>query len=453
MTDFTHNNDSPTILILGAVYDTGNMGVDALLSGTITSILKNNPESKIKVLDYGHSPRVDKFLTESTPRDLPLINLRFSYKLHLKNNGFRILALAALSRLIPYPPFRSFIKKTHPHLAEIDNADICVSLAGGDSFADIYGMRRLLYVSLPQLIAISLKKPLVLLPQTLGPFKSWAAKRIAALIMRKAVRVYSRDKDSLHHAKSLIGRDARNLAFSRDMAFALEPLQPADHLTSFLKNRDRPLTGLNVSGLLYMGGYTGKNDFGLSMDYPKIIESIIELFINKLGTDIVLVTHVTGAPGGIESDATTSQDIFEKSKSRFGDRLILASPQLNHREVKYVIGKCDFFLGARMHACIAALSQAVPAVGMAYSRKFRGVFETLEVPELVLDLRKDPEDGALEKIEKLYNERRKLSQTLAGTAKIAKSDAHRIFADILSDFPKKQSLHISAEGKEQAIVT
>ena len=38
----------------------------------------------------------------------------------------------------------------------------------------------------------------------------------------------------------------------------------------------------------------------------------------------------------------------------------------------------DFFTGARMHACIAAISSGVPVYPMAYSRKFNGLFgETL----------------------------------------------------------------------------
>ena len=44
---------------------------------------------------------------------------------------------------------------------------------------------------------------------------------------------------------------------------------------------------------------------------------------------------------------------------------------------KAVIGQCDFFIGSRMHACIAALSQGVPCVGVAYSMKFAGVFDTV----------------------------------------------------------------------------
>jgi polysaccharide pyruvyl transferase WcaK-like protein len=46
-------------------------------------------------------------------------------------------------------------------------------------------------------------------------------------------------------------------------------------------------------------------------------------------------------------------------------------------DAKSYIASLDFFMGARMHACIAAFSSGVPVVPMAYSRKFAGLFGSL----------------------------------------------------------------------------
>jgi polysaccharide pyruvyl transferase WcaK-like protein len=37
----------------------------------------------------------------------------------------------------------------------------------------------------------------------------------------------------------------------------------------------------------------------------------------------------------------------------------------------------DFFMGARIHACIAAFSSGIPIIPMAYSRKFAGLFGSI----------------------------------------------------------------------------
>jgi polysaccharide pyruvyl transferase WcaK-like protein len=57
----------------------------------------------------------------------------------------------------------------------------------------------------------------------------------------------------------------------------------------------------------------------------------------------------------------------------------------DQHEIKGVIGMCDFFIGSRMHACIAALSQGIPTAALAYSKKFLGVFKTVGMESAVID--------------------------------------------------------------------
>jgi hypothetical protein len=52
--------------------------------------------------------------------------------------------------------------------------------------------------------------------------------------------------------------------------------------------------GLNVSGLLFMGGYNLDNMFGLKSDYPDLMRALIRWFTQEAGTDLVLISHVTG---------------------------------------------------------------------------------------------------------------------------------------------------------------
>ena len=62
-------------------------------------------------------------------------------------------------------------------------------------------------------------------------------------------------------------------------------------------------------------------------------------------------------------------------------RAIVAPAFRTPVEAKSYIAGMDFFAGARMHACIAAVSSGVPVYPLAYSRKFNGLFvETLGYP-------------------------------------------------------------------------
>jgi hypothetical protein len=210
------------------------------------------------------------------------------------------------------------------------------------------------------------------------------------------------------------------------MGFALQAVPPA-LIPEWAHRTARPLVGLNVSGLLYMGGYTRSNMFGLSGDYPELMRKIVRWFTGTAGTDVVLVTHVTGA---WEGDGKACAALYEELKEECGGRLHLADPTYDHREIKYLIGKCDFFLGARMHACIAALSQGIPAAGLAYSRKFGGVFESVGVGELVVDLRERGEDDTLERIETLFRERERFVERLSETAPEASDVAMNLLSRV-----------------------
>ena len=408
------------VLVLGAKYGTGNMGVDALLSGSIASVLHADSKTEIVLLDFSHEARTHRVPGPQGEVEVRQENLRFSWKLWLKNNGFRLLVLALLMRALPIPAFRRRVLATHPALEVIGDSTVALSLAGGDSFSDIYGFRRLLYVCLPQFIVLALGCPLVLLPQTLGPFKAGWAKWMGRRVMRGAIKVYSRDLASLELGREMLGENANHLAYSQDMAFALVPRAPEGGLPEWVTRRERPLVGLNVSGLLYMGGYDHCNMFGLRGDYVELMRQIVRSFTGPGQSDVVLVTHVTG---NWEGDNKACADLYEELHAECGGRLHLADPAYDHREIKYLIGKCDFFLGARMHACIAALSQGVPAVGLAYSRKFAGVFESVGVPELVADLTKLGNEEAIGRVGDAFLHRDSFREELARAAAAARSAA------------------------------
>ena len=69
--------------------------------------------------------------------------------------------------------------------------------------------------------------------------------------------------------------------------------------------------------------------------------------------------------------------------------LFLAPFFLSPSEAKSYISSMDLFLGARMHACIAAFSAGVPVLLLGYSRKFSGLFkDSLNYP-YVLELASD----------------------------------------------------------------
>lgn len=378
-----------SICLLGASFNTMNMGVGALTAGTIKCIKHQYPDSRIFLLDYARKGETYNFRLNSREFLIELVNMRFSKKLYLKNNIVFLLAAAFLIRILP-DSVKNRVISNNRCLKMLTEADVIASIAGGDSFSDIYGLGRFFYVALPQLLAILMGKRLVLMPQTLGPFKHRLARAVARHIIRNAEVVFSRDYTGINDMRDFLGvKDVpARLRFCYDVGFVLDPTRPekAELKKVFENTRARPLTvGFNVSGLLMMGGYTGTNMFGLKMDYRELVKDVIDLLIARHGAAVVLIPHVFGGPAHAESDTAACAAIYAELKDRHRDRLFIIRDSYDQHEIKHIIGQCSFFIGSRMHACIAALSQGVPAVAIAYSRKFTGVMESIDMKDMVAD--------------------------------------------------------------------
>jgi len=80
-----------------------------------------------------------------------------------------------------------------------------------------------------------------------------------------------------------------------------------------------------------------------------------------------------------------------------------------------------------MHACIAALSQYVPAVGIAYSKKFCGVFESIGLGDCVVDARSSDEKKLVEKVKRAFDRKDQVRKHLEEVIPQVKNDVLSIF--------------------------
>lgn len=245
--------------------------------------------------------------------------------------------------------------------------DMVVDIGAGDSFADIYGSRRLNRLFALKYLTHLAGKPLVVAPQTVGPFTRKRSQVLARVSLGRSAIVATRDGMST--------RAAREIGVTRDILEVSDVALRLPYTAPDAPRADGPVrVGLNVSGLLMRGGYTGKNMFGLRMDYPSLMKSLIARFqAHPAGCEVHLVPHVlTYERGAVEDDYQASLDLAAELEG-----LTVAPAFTSPSEAKSYIAGMDFFAGARMHACIAAFSSGVPVVPMAYSRKFAGLFGTL----------------------------------------------------------------------------
>ncbi len=254
-------------------------------------------------------------------------------------------------------------------------ADFILDIGSGDSYTDIYGPDRFLYEERIHVIAQKLGKPYCILPQTIGPFSNLSIEKKATKSLQNASCVLVRDKQSYDYIKSVLPN--REVSEIVDVAFFMP-------FNKKCFDKDYIHVGLNISALLWHGGYNRKNQFGLSVDYQKIIHSIIDYFLSIPQVMLHLVPHVVSASRNVENDYWVAYDLLEKNNN---ERLVLAPLFMDPIIAKSYISGLDFFMGARMHSTIAAFSTGVPVVPMAYSRKFNGLFEDTLNYRYMIDMR------------------------------------------------------------------
>lgn len=160
-----------------------------------------------------------------------------------------------------------------------------------------------------------------------------------------------------------VNNSKHEIAFIPDPAFVMQK-DPVQLPERWIENK---MIGVNLSTLIVGSSY-GENlkDKVLSC-YQFMIDKILE----ETDLSVVLIPHVMNG-----ADLSILNEI--KALYNEEDRVVLIDNEnYSAPELKYIISKCRFFVGARTHATIAAYSSCVPTLVLGYSTKSIGIARDL----------------------------------------------------------------------------
>ena len=246
--------------------------------------------------------------------------------------------------------------------------DIAIDTRSGDSFTDIYGQRRLRIMSGVAELAAQAGVPVVLGPQTIGPFDTRRGRMIARFSLGRARAVFARDTESAAYAKTL--RHPVDL-LTTDVVFALPVPEVA-------KSRD---VVLNVSGLLWHEGPHVD-----AAAYRQTLQSLYRRLVAD-SRRVSLLAHVIDSP--LKDNDVPAIEEFARLHGFDGE--IIRPQSLD--DVRTAVASASLVIGSRMHACLNALSVGTPAIPLAYSRKFAPLLGDLGWRHSI-DLRSDTDAAA-----------------------------------------------------------
>lgn len=362
------------ITLMGAAPDTGNQGVSALCASAVDGLTKRGI-GPIAITDHGIGRR-----------EMPDGTLRIGLTNHRRLwRGDCMRVVAQMTR---------FGGLTSASARTIAQSRAVLDVSGGDSFTDLYGAKRFAAMTLSKYAALRAGRPLILLPQTMGPFREEASRAVAVDILRQARAVWVRDARSERILQELLGKDYDPEKHHRgpDMAVLLPAVKPdslpKDVATMLAETRDFPVAGLNVSGLLWQKDDEAKGQFGLKDSHRAQIEAIARTVLDSAPEmRLVLISHVIRPEGDFESDFDAARALAARLAEAYPGRIAVLPQDYDATGLKWVLGQLDWFAGARMHATIGAFSSGVPTLGLGYSDKAEGVFDECGLVGQVADLR------------------------------------------------------------------
>lgn len=270
----------------------------------------------------------------------------------IEHAGYGCLGSSPIPIGHPRAVLREYIENKRGLRKWLRGFDAVLDTRSGDSFADIYGVHRLVAMSVIAEVAQQMDVPLILAPQTVGPFNTRRGSVLASRSLRTAQLTLVRDTESVNEVSRLRGGDQ---VLTTDVVFALPRPTPVS---------DRDVI-LNISGLLWSPGP--------HVDAEKY-RHVVSCLYDRLkadGRQISLLAHVLDSPHP-DNDVPAVRDFSERYAP---DAEILVPGSLD--EVRTIMAGAQLVIGSRMHACLNALSVGTPAVPLAYSRKFSPLLNDL----------------------------------------------------------------------------
>jgi len=252
-------------------------------------------------------------------------------------------------------PFPAWLKD------QIKSVDMVMAI-GGDNYSLDYQLPSLLQGM--DALAMSLGKPVVLWGASVGPFE-----REPSFVptirkhLSKMSLVMVRESVSYAYLTETLG--LTNVIQMVDPAFTLS-LQHVDCTKFWPKDNGSGVLGVNISPLIERYKKPGQDLIDETVDF-------IRQAVEKRDFGVVLVPHVIPLNGAEKGNDAFYMERVLMQCSDLGERVKMVPSTLNAAQLKYVINKLRFFIGARTHATIAALSSGVPTISIAYSIKARGI--------------------------------------------------------------------------------
>ena len=278
--------------------------------------------------------------------------------------------------------FKHFLPKDKKRTLNLyEDIDVAIVKGGGflhanSGLAEIYKIYFFLYHII---LALSMNIPVLVMPNSYGPFESRIARRLIRKTLSKCDIVTSRESishDILLNECNVESKVTMDLGAYLQKAEKFNPYK-------YLESKNIKFI-LNKNVVITVRPYRFPSHSNPQLLYEKYIMSIVELieWLNDNGYQVVLAEHVY-SHNYHESDMKAIEDIQTKlDKNNNIEYKIISDHSLDCRQMKSIYSCFDYMVGTRFHSVIFALFSNVPSIAITYGgNKGIGIMKDLDIDD------------------------------------------------------------------------
>jgi colanic acid/amylovoran biosynthesis protein len=230
------------------------------------------------------------------------------------------------------------------------------------------------------LVPLAIGKPLVLLPQSIGPLRTRLKKHIISWIVRKANLTFVRERESLYLLQKL-GCSQRAM-YMPDLAFGLP--EGDRELAEILLKRagfDRARYSFCV-GMTAIDWSAQQRGFYRQAMYEQSLVACIDEITCQGGAVVLFAQCATLLPAW--NDRIVNRRL--KAAARDPQHVYLVEDLPEPEQLQSLYGLMNYFVATRMHSAILAMNAGVPVITIGYLHKSRGIMREANLAEWCFDI-------------------------------------------------------------------
>jgi len=290
------------------------------------------------------------------------------------------------------------------------NCDAVV-VRGGDALSSVYGSLSFLARVLESYPSILFKKPLCFLGHTFeflnsNTFLDSFTEKLLKKELQIASFVTVREQRSLIQLRKLEVNN-RKMFLAPDVAFQLRPSEKnfaENILHKTLYKEHRSIIGVTNSYSLYHFFKTSQ----AKNEYINLVAKILDKIVTDFEVEIILLPH-SFIPN--KDDRLLNLEINERctKKAYIHSLHEVFNPEL----AKALIGCFDMTVSlGRLHPIIHSVSQAIPCMGLDYSSRMDGFFDSLGMKGYSMNFTEIASPRFMETFERIWSQREFISEEL-----------------------------------------